>query len=538
MKRSEPVVMPKDGLGGLQENVNSDVLSGFLVFLLALPLSLGIAKASDFPPIYGVITAIIGGVVVSIFAGSPLTIKGPAAGLIVICTGAVTEFGGGEHGWHLALGAIVVAGMIQVVLGFLKLGKYSDFIPVSAIHGMLAAVGITIFAKQIHTLLGADPKDLEGLSSIALLERIPTSLLEMNTSIAMIGIISLLIMFGMPLIQNKIIKRIPAPLIVLLVSIPMAISMDFKNTQPGFSLVKVGSLIDSLSPNVDFSGIQMTGVFIKYVILFCFVSTIESVLTVKAIDGLDPYHRKSDIDKDILAIGIGNVVSGLLGGLPIISEVTRSAANVNNGAKTRWANFFHGLSLLVFVLLATPVIEMIPNAALAAMLIFIGYRLASPKEFRHMYEIGWQQLVVFLATIIVTMVEGLLIGVLAGSAIKLFLNLFLGKTQPKNIFKAQIVHSNHGTRHEIRLSGSATFSNYLSIKKEIDQIPTTNDVIVDLSGVTLADHTVIANLEALGRDFQAGGGQFSIIGLEELQSLGHTDSSTHRKVNIARMHMG
>ncbi|MDJ1480978.1 SulP family inorganic anion transporter [Cytophagaceae bacterium YF14B1] len=538
MKRSEPVVMPKDGLGGLQENINSDVLSGFLVFLLALPLSLGIAKASDFPPIYGVITAIIGGVVVSIFAGSPLTIKGPAAGLIVICTGAVTEFGGGEHGWRLALGAIVVAGVIQVVLGFLKLGKYSDFIPVSAIHGMLAAVGITIFAKQIHTLLGADPKDLEGLSSIALLERIPTSLLEMNTSIAMIGIISLLIMFGMPLIQNKIIKRIPAPLIVLLISIPMAISMDFKNTQPGFSLVKVGSLIDSLSLNVDFSGIQMTGVFIKYVILFCFVSTIESVLTVKAIDGLDPYHRKSDIDKDILAIGIGNVVSGLLGGLPIISEVTRSAANVNNGAKTRWANFFHGLSLLVFVLLATPVIEMIPNAALAAMLIFIGYRLASPKEFRHMYEIGWQQLVVFLATIIVTMVEGLLIGVLAGIAIKLFLNLFLGKTQPKNIFKAQIVHSNHGTRHEIRLSGSATFSNYLSIKKKIDQIPTTNDVIVDLSGVTLADHTVIANLEALGRDFQAGGGQFSIIGLEELQSLGHTDSSTHRKVNIARMHMG
>ncbi|MDJ1505946.1 SulP family inorganic anion transporter [Xanthocytophaga agilis] len=538
MKKSEPVVIPKDGLGGLQENVNSDVLSGFLVFLLALPLSLGIAKASDFPPIYGVITAIIGGIVVSLFAGSPLTIKGPAAGLIVICTGAVTEFGGGEHGWHLALGAIVVAGVIQVVLGFLKLGKYSDFIPVSAIHGMLAAVGITIFAKQIHTLLGADPKDLEGLSSIALLERIPTSLLEMNTSIAMIGIISLLIMFGMPLIQNKIIKKIPAFLIVLLVSIPMAISMDFKNTQPGFSLVKVGNLVDSLSLNVDFSGIQMTGVFVKYVILFAFVSTIESVLTVKAIDGLDPYHRKSDIDKDILAIGIGNVVSGLLGGLPIISEVTRSAANVNNGARTRWANFFHGLSLLVFVLLATPVIEMIPNAALAAMLIFIGYRLASPKEFRHMYEIGWQQLVVFLATIIVTLVEGLLIGVLAGIAIKLFLNLFLGKTQPKNIFKAQILHSNHGTRHEIRLSGSATFSNYLSIKKEIDKIPTNNDVIVDLSGVTLADHTVIANLEALGRDFQAGGGQFSIIGLEELQSLGHTDSSTHRKVNIARMHMG
>ncbi len=536
--KANPTAMPKDGLAGLQENFSADALSGFLVFLLAMPLSLGIAKASDFPPIYGVVAAMIGGIIVSFFAGSPLTIKGPAAGLIVICSGAVAEFGGGEHGWHLALGAIVVAGLVQILFGFLKLGKYSDFVPVSAIHGMLAAIGLIIFSKQIHTLLGVNPGDLKGLDPIDLLGRIPRSLLEMNPSIAIVGIVSLLIMFGMPLIQNKTVKKIPPPLVVLLISIPMGIFMDFKNALPTYSLVKVGSLVESIKYNADFSGIAQAGIFIKYVILFALIGTIESLLTVKAIDGLDPYHRKSDTNKDTIAVGIGNVISGLLGGLPMISEVARSSANVTNGARTRWANFFHGLSLLVFVLLATPVIEMIPNAALAAMLIFVGYRLASPKEFRHMYHIGWQQLVVFLSTIVITLAEDLLVGVFAGIAIKLLLNLILGKPNPGNIFKAKVTHLHESALHHIKLSGSATFSNYLSIKKKLERIPTNENVVIDLSEVSLADHTVIANLESLGRDFVRAGGSFAIIGLDELQSLGRTQSSTHRRVNVARMHLG
>ncbi len=536
VKERNPLAIPKDGLAGLKQSFSSDALSGFIVFLLAMPLSLGIAKASDFPPIYGVVTAIVGGIVVSLFSGSPLTIKGPAAGLIVISSGAVAEFGGGTHGWHLAVGAVAVAGVIQVFLGLLKLDKYSDFVPISAIHGMLAAIGLIIFSKEIHILLGIDPKELTGLNPIALLERIPRSLLEMSPSIAIIGMISLLIMFGMPLIPNKTIQKIPAPLIVLLVSIPMGMFMDFKNAQPDFALVEVGSLIENLKYNADFTGIAQTGVFIKYVLLFALVGSMESLLAVKAIDGLDPYHRRSNTDKDTVAIGIGNVITGLLGGLPMISEVARSAANVTNGAKTRWANFFHGLSLLVFVLLATPIIELIPNAALAAMLIFVGYRLASPKEFRHMLHMGWQQLVVFLATILIIMITDLLIGVFAGLAIKFLLNLVLGKTTPANLFKANITHSTLDNTHKFELSGSVTFSNYLSIKKQIEIIPTTENVIVDLSAVSLADHTVIVNLELMGRDFTRNGGSLLITGLDELQLQGHVYSATHRKVSLTSMH--
>ena len=202
--------IPKDGLEGLKQNWQKDALSGFLVFLLALPLSLGIAKASEFPPAMGVLTAMIGGLFVSLFAGSRLTIKGPAAGLITICSGAVTELGGGTEGWHLALGVIVVASLIQIIFGFLKFGSLSDFFPHSAVHGMLAAIGLIIFSKQIHVLLGIDPSTLKGLAPIALYEMIPHSIMNADPRVTMVGIISLVIIFGMPLLKINVIKKIPA----------------------------------------------------------------------------------------------------------------------------------------------------------------------------------------------------------------------------------------------------------------------------------------------------------------------------------------
>ena len=227
---------PKDGLAGLKENFNSDALSGFLVFLLALPLSLGIAKASEFPAIYGLVTAMIGGIVVSFIAGSKLTIKGPAAGLIVIVAGSVTELGGGDqiHGWHLALGAIVVAGVFQVLFGVLKFGKLSDFFPLSAVHGMLAAIGIIIISKQIHILVGINPTTIEGKSMVEpleLLSLIPSTLANFfkNKDVAIVGIVSLLIVFGWPRIKSGFLKKIPAPLVVLAVSIPLAMFLGIHN---------------------------------------------------------------------------------------------------------------------------------------------------------------------------------------------------------------------------------------------------------------------------------------------------------------------
>ncbi len=534
---------PADGIAGLKENFSKDALSGFLVFLLALPLSLGIAKASDFPAIFGLVTAIIGGVVVSFFAGSRLTIKGPAAGLIAICGGAIAAFGGGDTGWHLALGAIVVAGIVQVLFGVFKLGKLADFFPGAAIHGMLAAIGIIIMSKQIHTLLGIDPKFLKGKEPLELLAMIPESIMHENAHIAEIGIACLLILIGMSFVKHQKIKKIPAPLIVLIVAIPLGIVLHIKTDGAisNFSLVKIGSIFESFTSgavmkgdfvsrgilNADFSALTShMGEFVMYVILFSLIGSLESLLTAKAIDHADPFKRKSDFNKDLMAVGIGNTFAGLLGGLPMISEVARSSANVTNGARTRWANFFHGLFLLLAVLVAVPVIEMIPNAALAAMLTFVGFKLAHPKEFIHMWHIGKEQFIVFSATVIVTLATDLLVGVGTGIILEIIVNLING-APIKNVFKSDATISNSNDMdYTLTVHSGLMFSNILGFKKTFALLPKGKNVTVDVSQAKIVDHTSILTLNGLVEDYKDDGGTIHVVGFNHHKQLGHAPTST------------
>lgn len=510
--------IPKDGIEGLKENFVSDSLSGFIVFLLALPLSLGIAKASDFPPIMGLITAIIGGILVSFLAGSKLTIKGPAAGLIVIIVGAVADFGGGETGWHLALGAIVVAGFIQVLFGVFKLGKLADFFPLSAIHGMLAAIGLIIIAKQIPVLLDVDPAMTKGKGPLQLLANIPNFISHLDPRATAIGLISLAVMMGWPYIKNNFIKKIPAPLIVLLIAIPAELIMNFQTTEPKYALVHIGNLMENIKINVDFSGIHQLGTFIKYVVMFALVGSLESLLTVKAIDLIDPYKRKSNTNQDLIAVGIGNMVSGILGGLPMISEVARSSNNVNNGAKTRWANFFHGFFILVFVLLASHLIELIPNTALAAMLITVGIKLAHPKEFIHIFKIGKEQLAIFLVTIFFTLVEDLLVGIAAGIVLKIIIHIING-APISSLFKAPVTVSFDGSNYLVEVEKSAVFTNWIGIKNKLSAIPQGMNVTVDLSNTKLVDHSVMENINHFKHDYELEGGSLIIKGLDNHKTL-------------------
>lgn len=503
---------------GKESIQSADIVSGLIVSLLAMPLSLGIAKASDFPPLMGLLTAIIGGMVVSFFAGSKLTIKGPAAGLIVIVAGAVADFGGGEKGWHLALGTIIVAGVIQILFGLFKMGKLANFFPLSAIHGMLAAIGLIIIAKQIPVLLNVDPVFTKGKDPLELLASIPTFVLNMNPRVAIVGILSLIILFVWPNLKNPIIKKIPAPLVILALTIPAGLFLDFKNTAPSYTLVHVGNFIESLKLNADFSGFSQTGIFIKYVIMFALVGTLESLLTVKAIDILDPSKQKSDTNKDLIAIGIGNIFSGLLGGLPMISEVARSSNNLYNGGKTRWANFFHGLFILIFLLLAVPLLEMIPNTALAAMLITVGFKLAHPKEFVHIFKIGKEQLAIFLTTIFFTLFEDLLVGIAAGIILKLIIHLFNG-AKFKSLFKATIRVVDEEFGPKLIIEQCAVFSNWLGLKKILDELPQKEIVSIDFSEIKLVDHTVIENLHHFKDDYENGGGKVQFQGLEQLHQL-------------------
>lgn len=525
--------IPADGLAGLKENFKTDAISGFIVFLLALPLSLGIAKASEFPPIMGLITAIIGGIIVTFFMGSRLTIKGPAAGLIVIVAGAVADFGQGNNnlGWKLALGAMVVAGIIQILFGVFKLGKLADFFPLSTIHGMLAAIGIIIIAKQIPVLLNDNPTLAKGMGPVELLLNIPKFIINLDPKASFIGVISLVIMLGWPYIKNKSIKMIPAPLVVLLFAIPAELLMDFAHTEPPYALVKIGSLMENIHWNVDFSGISQTGLFIKYVIMFALVGTLESLLTVKAIDLADPYKRKSNANKDLIAVGIGNTFAAFLGGLPMISEVARSSSNVANGAQTRWANFFHGFFVLLFVLLAAPLLELIPNAALAAMLISVGIKLAHPREFMHMLHIGKEQLLIFSVTVLVTLFEDLLIGIAAGMLLKMIIHMANG-TPISSFFRAPTIVSFEGNEYKVEISKAAIFSNFLGIKRKLEEIPPGYQVSICLKKTALVDHSVMENLEHFKQEYESHqeGGTVTIIGLEHHQPLSSHPKSSRKKV--------
>ena len=510
------------------EDFKANFISGFLVFLVALPLSLGIAKASGFPASMGVLSAIVGGIVTTWFRVSPLSIKGPAAGLITIAGGAILEFGGGEQGWKIATAAIVVAAIIQVLFAFLRLGSLSDFFPHSAVHGMLAAIGIIIIAKQIPVLLGDDPQLYKGEGPLELLLDIPRFISHAHWHIGIVGLLGLLVMFGLPHIGIRAIKKIPAPLFVLILTIPLSILWHFKETEPAYSLVEIGDFWGSIGLNADFSWMG-TFVFWKYVFMFLFVGTLESLLTVKAVDNLDPKKRVSSYNGDLMGVGMGNAVAGFLGGLPIISEVVRSSANIEFGATTKWSNFYHGLLLLLAMIFLIPYLELIPNASLAAMLIYAGYRLASPRHFKHAYQIGKEQLAIFLVTILVTLSTDLLLGIAAGVLVKVVFHLFNGASV-KSFFRPYYKLEKEGDKYKLIVHESALFSNIIGFKKVLEEIPIGQQVQIDLRNTVLIDHSFMSFLHHFQNSYRFRGGDFRITGLQHHRSLSKDEMATKKLV--------
>lgn len=525
----DPSTTPKDGFAGLKENFQADATSGFVVFLLALPLSLGIAAASEFPPIMGVLTAIIGGLVATFFTGSQLAIKGPAAGLIVIVADAVGAFGGGVEGWRLALGVMVVAGVIQILMGVLKWGKFVDIFPLAAVHGMLAAIGFIIIAKQIPVLLNVDPAFASGKGPIALFAAIPTFFANLDPQVSIIGVGSLVIMIAWTFVKNPVLKQIPAPLLVLIFAIPTGLFFNLRDSAPEYTLVEVGRIVDQIGINASAGGLSQTGTFIKFVIMVSLVGTLESLLTVKAIDGLDPWKRRSDPNKDIVAIGVSNSFAGLLGGLPMISEVARSSANVAQGARTRWANFFHGLFLLLSVLLAYQILELIPNAALAAMLIAVGFKLAHPREFSQTLKVGPEQLAIFVTTIVVTLAKDLLVGIAAGMVLKAVIHVARGASL-KSLFFADVEINEEEERYILKLGDAAVFTNYLGIKEQLQDLPPGKTIAFDLARTIVIDHSVMENLHHFEHEYTRQGGKVEYLGLDELDPISaHPHAARRRK---------
>lgn len=516
--------LPKTGLEGLMAHWRGDLLSGFLVFLMALPLCLGIALASGFPPASGIITAVIGGLLVSRFNGSFVTINGPAAGLIVVVYAAVQSLGEGDAmaGYRYTLAAIVVASILQVALGLFKAGRFSAFFPAAVVHGMLAAIGIIIIAKQSHVMLGVTPEPGSLFSTIA---QIPNSLMNPAPEIAFIGLSGLLVLGLWPRVKSARLKMIPATLVVLIVG--MLLGQLFGLQHDHLHLIPVAAehehligqefLVDLPDDFLssfyfpDFSKV-FTFAFWSAVISLCLVGSLESMLSASAVDRLDPYKRNSDLDKDLTAIGIGNVISGMIGGLPMIAEIVRSSANVNNGAKTGWANFFHGLILLLFVALFPHLIHNIPLATLAVLLVYTGYRLASPQSFRQVFDIGVEQLALFVITIIGVLATDLLIGVAIGIAVKLVIHLARG-VWPENMFKIHFtIRRPDNKTIVVKILGSALFSNFLPLKTAVNELEPGKTIVFNFSDGYLIDHTVMDFIHDFSEQYADLGGHCIQIG--------------------------
>ncbi|MBK6264577.1 SulP family inorganic anion transporter [Marivirga sp. S37H4] len=517
----------KNIVSQLKLSWKSDMISGFMVFLLALPLSLGIAKASGYPAAMGVLSAMIGGIATLFFNVAPLTIKGPAAGLITISAAAMLEFGGNEKTWQIVSAVVVVMAILQILTGILKLGSLSDFFPHSAVHGMLAAIGIIIILKQIPVLLGDEPSLYQGEGPIELLMDIPEFIMHAHWHIALVGITALVIMVVFPKINNRMLKSIPAPLVVLLVAVPLSIVWHFNETEPPYSLVSIGDFWGSIGLHIDFSAIT-TFTFWKYVLMFYFVSSLESLLTVKAIDGLDPAKRISNPNGDIIGQGSANTIAGLLGGTPVISEVVRSSANVSFNAQSKWANFFHGLFLLLAMIFMIPLIELIPNAALAAMLIYAGYNLTAPKHYIHAYKIGKEQLLIFLVTVIVTLVEDLLLGIAAGIVVKFIIELRNG-VPFKSLFKANLEVVEKEQITLIKVKDCAIFSNLIGIKKAIEKYLEQGSVELNFSQAKYIDHSFMAYVKYIEREAELN--RFIITGLENHRMLSNHSEAARKLKN-------
>jgi MFS superfamily sulfate permease-like transporter len=535
--------IPRGNADGFIRYLKSDVISGLLVFLIALPLCVGIALASGFPPLAGIFTAIAGAIVTTFISNSEMTIKGPAAGLIVIVLGCVEDFGGNgmSGGWSeqdmfaykAALAVGVVAAILQILFGLFRAGILGEFFPGTVVHGMLAAIGVIIIAKQVPVALGIT--EAKG-GPLSLLRQIPEFVMHANPAIALIGMISLLIMFLWPMVRSRfsILKPIPSHLIVLLIAVPLGMYLDLTSAHDYqmFSqkyklgeqyLVKMPARIFGMFDEVQSPNFSVLNQFKawKWILMFFMIGSLESLLSAKAVDLLDPWKRKTNMNRDMLAVGLANLGAAMVGGLPMISEIVRSKSNIDNGARTRFANMWHGIFLLLCVGLIPTILHRIPLAALAAMLVYTGTRLAHPNEFRNVYRIGKEQLLIFVVTLVIVLATDLLIGVAAGIILKMFLHVANG-VPLRSFFKAYLdVEDVDENTSRIVARESAIFSNWIPFKRQIEDIGLVQkrNLIVDLSGATLVDASVMEKLEELVHDFEQVGLKLELKGLDELRAL-------------------
>jgi MFS superfamily sulfate permease-like transporter len=479
----------------LFQNAAADIPASIVVFLVALPLCLGIALGSGAPLFSGIIAGMVGGIVIGFLSGSPLSISGPAAGLTGIVFVAISKM----PSYEVFLLSVVIAGILQLLFGFLKAGVIGDYIPNSVIKGMLASIGFVLILKQFPHLIGYD-KDYAGDETFVQVDtnntfsEIVNSVNHITPIALMIGAISMaiLILWDRPVLKKmKLFKSIPGPLVVVITGILINVLFS----QPGTRFSLNTNQLVNLPIATSFSSFTSFFIFPKWNSLgntdvwtvgltIALVASIETLLGIEAVDKLDSLKRRTPANRELKAQGVGNIVSGLLGGLPLTSVIVRGSANVESGAKTKLSAIMHGMLILLSVLFIPGLLNKIPLSALAAILILTGYKLVKPDIFKSTYKKGWDQFIPFTVTLMAILFTDLLIGILIGTIVALFSLI-------NSNFRSAVMVVHDENKYLVRFRKDISFLNKPIVKEKLESIPADSYLLIDMTRADFIDKDII-----------------------------------------------
>ncbi|MBY0449449.1 MAG: SulP family inorganic anion transporter [Cyanobacteria bacterium] len=529
---------PENGLAGLK-HWRQDLMAGLVVATISTPFSIGIAIASGAPPITGLTSAIIAGFVLPFLGGSFVTISGPAAGLAPVLYAAMMTLGGTlEAGYPLLLPVIFIAGVVQIILSKLKAARFSAIFPAPVVEGMLTAIGLLIIVKQLPQLFG---HPFKAHAFWGLFFEAPHGFLMANHTVFGLGLATLI---TIPVIaklgDGKKWSQIFPPKILAVILFTL-VSL-FLTLDPKFRLnIPDNPLHGIVFPHFAelFAQVTLWKAAITLVIMLTLIDGIESLATINAVDKIDPFRRKSDPEQTLFAMGVSNICSSLIGGLTIIPGGVKSTANIMAGGRTQWANFYNAAFLLVFLLFLRPVMNTIPLSILSALLVFTGYKLCRPSVWKKMASVGWDQALVFVTTVLLTLNIDLLWGILGGTALAVLSNYMLALSSPTNakisfwgMFQNPVKHQDveAGVVH-LYFNKPLLCTNYMHLKKALDNVSYQGISGIQLhldDGVTMVDHTTLDHLQhfmdGYKNDYDIS---VDIIGLERMKKLSQKSTATH-----------
>jgi MFS superfamily sulfate permease-like transporter len=470
-----------------------DLPAGLSVFLVALPLCLGIALASGAPLYSGLLAGVIGGVIVSLISGSALGVSGPAAGLASMIAAYIGALGG----FKVLLLAIIIAGIFQFLLGIFKLGIIANYFPSSVIKGMLAAIGILLIIKQIPVALGYDKPDYwtSDFFKIFSKENLLGNLSAFNHHITAGAVIIFLVSFIILVILQhpfaKKLKVIPAPLFAVVAGVAVNFIFTKNNTSLSLKPTQLVNIPKNVFSNIsfpDFSRLFTSAEIWKAGIFIGLLATLETLLCVEAIDKLDRRNRITPVNRELVAQGIGNMLCGFLGAIPITAVVVRGAANVDAGGRTKLSAFTHGLFLLLAILVVPFLLNQIPYASLAAILFVTGYNLTKPKLYRNMWQLGWKQFLPFILTIVLILFNDLLYGVSFGLLLSAY---FIVQNNFRAEYKMVKQHHSHTDSYIIKLNSNVTFLNKVNLRRVLDKVPEYSILTINGSECNFIDYDIL-----------------------------------------------